>query len=126
MDIYRFFHPHHNPRLISTPMRQVELIELEQAASELKKALIRAQIRIEKKPVSPILPSHFTDIIKAMDFVNRSLQTLCDAHPGDSETELAGLVAERSSFSGWENWASLVEQQLNVNQASLNKEDKAA
>ncbi|MDZ4786714.1 MAG: hypothetical protein SGJ02_11635 [bacterium] len=112
MDIYRFFHPHHNPRLISTPVRQVELIELEQASAELKKALIRAQQRLEKKTVSPIMPGHFTDMIKAMDFVAKSLQTLCDAHPGDTEKELSELAQERVSCSGWEAWTSLIQEQL--------------
>ncbi len=112
MDIYRFFHPHHNPRLHSTPLRQQELSELEQAASELRKALERAQSRTMRKPAGAILPGHFTDIIKAMRFVEYSLQTLCDAHPGDPHNVLVDLVNERSSFSGWENWTSLLKEQL--------------
>ena len=68
MDIYRFFHPHHNPRLLTTPVRQLELVELEQAASELRKALARAQRRMERKSTAPIMPEHFNDIIRAMDF----------------------------------------------------------
>ncbi len=47
MDLYRYFHPHHNPRLLRTPLRLQELGELEQAASELKKAIRRAAIRSE-------------------------------------------------------------------------------
>ena len=112
MDIYRFFHPHHNPRLHSTPLRQQELSELEQAASELRKALERAQSRTMRKPAGAILPGHFTDIIKAMRFVEYSLQTLCDAHPGDPHNVLVDLVNERSSFSGWETWTSLLKEQL--------------
>ncbi len=114
MDIYRFFHPHHNPRLISTPVRQIELVELEQAASELKKAIVRAQLRLEKKQVSPLMPSHFIDVIKAMDFVSRSLQTLCDAHPGDNDLDLSELVQERTGCSGWENWSTLLQEQLST------------
>lgn len=112
MDIYRFFHPHHNPRLHSTPLRQQELSELEQAASELRKALERAQSRTMRKPAGAILPGHFTDMIKAMRFVEYSLQTLCDAHPGDAHSVLLDLVNERSSFSGWETWTSLLKEQL--------------
>ena len=112
MDIYRFFHPHHNPRLHSTPLRQQELSELEQAASELAKALERAMQRSERKAVPPIFPQHFTDIIKAMRFVVRSLQTLCDAHPGDTPETLKEIANERSEFSGWEAWTALVRQQL--------------
>jgi hypothetical protein len=126
MDIYRFFHPHHNPRLNSTPLRQVELVELEQAASELKKALLRAKLRLDKGTTPPLLPSHMTDIIKAMDFVNASLQTLCDAHPGDTQDELGAIALERSPMSGWETWASLVEEQLgSAKVASANSEKVA-
>jgi len=108
MDIYRFFHPHHNPRLHNTRLRQQELSELEQAASELRKALERARQRVTRRPVSRILPEHFLDIMKAIRFVEISLQTLCDAHPGDSETEMSELIQERSQFTGWESWTSLV------------------
>ncbi len=116
MDIYRFFHPHHNPRLHSTPLRQQEISELEQAASELLKALERATQRTKRRTVAPILPEHFTDIIKAMRFVENSLQTLCDAHPGDSPEIIQELIQERSQMSGWEAWTSLVNQQLQYSQ----------
>jgi hypothetical protein len=112
MDIYRFFHPHHNPRLHSTPMRLQELLELEQASAELRKALERAMRRTKRKRKGPVLPSHFADIIKAMRFVETSLETLCDAHDGDSEIEMNDLIHERSHFSGWEAWVSLLRQQL--------------
>jgi len=112
MDIYRFFHPHHNPRLHSTPVRQQELSELEQAASELRKALERAQQRTVRKAAAPILPSHFVDIIKAMRFVESSLETLCDAHPGDSRSHLLDMINERSAFSGWEAWTTLLSEQV--------------
>ncbi len=112
MDIYRFFHPHHNPRLHSTPLRQQELSELEQAASELRKALERAQLRTVRKSCAPILPDHFNDLLKAIRFVENSLQTLCDAHPGDSRYVLLDLIEERSDLSGWETWTNLVMEQL--------------
>lgn len=112
MDIYRYFHPHHNPRLHSTALRQQELSELEQAASELLKAVERAKSRAERTPAPPILPEHFTDIIKALNFLVRSFQTLCDAHRGDTRGEMLSLIAERSEFSGWENWVNLVREQL--------------
>ena len=115
MDIYRFFHAHHNPRLHSTPLRQQELSELEQAASELRKALERAQQRTDRKTVPPIMPQHFSDILKAINFVEKSLETLCDAHPGDSPQELMELVEERSEFSWWEAWTTLVKEQIATN-----------
>lgn len=113
MDIYRFFHPHHNPRLHSTPPRQQELSELEQAAAELRKAVDRMQQRATRRPIPPIMSEHFTDILKAMRFVEVSLQTLCDAHPGDSGKELRDLVNERSELTGWDAWTSLIREQLN-------------
>jgi hypothetical protein len=109
MDIYRFFHPHHNPRLANTPMRYTELSELLQAAVELRKALERAQQRTSRHPKPPICPEHFADIIKAQRFVESSLQTLCEVHPGDTEDELGGLAGERSSSSGWEAWTKNVQ-----------------
>ncbi len=112
MDIYRFFHPHHNPRLHNTPLRQQELGELEQASAELLKALSRAVQRCQRKPVPPIFPQHFCDILKAMRFVVRSLETLCDAHPGDGPEVLREIAMERSELSGWEAWTTLVKEQL--------------
>lgn len=124
MDIYRFFHPHHNPRLHSTPLRQQELSELEQAASELRKALERAGHRTTRRPVAPIMPEHFADIIKAIIFVEKSLQTLCDAHPGDCQSSQRDLINERSSLSGWESWASLFSQQVETVEDSPSNDEK--
>ena len=112
MDIYRFFHPHHNPRLHNRAVRQQELGELEQAAAEMRKALERAKKRAERQPSPPILPQHYTDIIKAARFVESSLKTLYSAHPGDSRSVLFDLISERSSFAGWESWSSLLREQL--------------
>lgn len=123
MEIYRFFHPHHNPRLITVPLRQQELSELEQAAAELRKALVRAQQRMEKKPVAPLMPQHFADIIKAMNFVERSLQTLCDAHPGETREQLMTLLAERDDNPGWEHWSELVKEQLSSDLAYISADE---
>lgn len=112
LDIYRFFHPHHNPRLHSTPLRQQELSELEQAASELRKALERAQSRTARRQAGLILPGHFDDILKAMRFVEYSMQTLCDAHPGDEKQTILDLINERSDLSGWEAWTNLLREQV--------------
>lgn len=116
MDIYRFFHPHHNPRLHSSPLRQQELSELEQVASELHKALIRAQSRAKRSAKAPIMPELFEDIIKAARFIDFSLQTLCDAHPGDSFDELGSLMNERSGFLGWESWRAVLSEQLSADE----------
>jgi hypothetical protein len=97
MDIYRFFHPHHNPRLVNTALRYTELSELLQAAVELRKALERAQQRTSRQAIPPILSEHFTDIIKAERFIE------------DSGDELQRLASERSSSSGWQAWTKSVQ-----------------
>ena len=107
MDIYRFFHPHHNPRLRRTALRLQELSELEHAACELRRALERAQQRAIRHAKPPIMAEHFTDVIKASRFIEASLQTLCEAHPGDTSTERSELVSERTSSTGWETWTQL-------------------
>jgi hypothetical protein len=112
MDIYRFFHPHHNPKLHNTAIRQQELGELEHAASELRKAIERAQQRSKRKASPPILPEHYNDIIKAAHFVEVSLRTLYNAHPGDQTEDLVQMIEERSSMFGWKNWAGLLKEQL--------------
>jgi hypothetical protein len=125
VDIYRFFHPHHNPRLLRTPLRQQELAELLHAASELRKAVERAKQRTERTKVGVILPDHFVDLIKAIKFVETSLETLSDAHPGDSEDDMDELIQERSDKNGWEHWTMLVKEQFQaaqaVNQQKTNK-----
>lgn len=114
MDIYRFFHPHHNPRLHTRRLRQQELGELEQVASELRKALERAEKRTFRAPSGRVLGEHYADIIKAMRFVENSLQTLCDAHPEDTIDDLKELISEREGSVGWERWTELVREQLIV------------
>lgn len=118
MDIYRFFHPHHNPRLQRTPLRQLELSELELAAAELVKALNRAKQRSAGKPTPPILAEHFSDIIKAAKFIEESLKTLCDAHAGDEPEALKQMLVERAGMAGWENWVALVKEQAALHEAA--------
>lgn len=114
VDIYRFFHPHHNPRLHCTSLRQQEVSELEQCAAELRKALERARRRVKRNPKPPVFPEHFDDTIRAMIFVERSLQTLCDAHSGDMPEELMELINERAGSVGWDTWTSLLREQLTI------------
>jgi len=110
MDLYRFFHPHHNPRLNTTPIRYTELSELLQATTELRKALERAQHRTERAPCPPILPEHFVDVIRAGRFLEEALKALSEAHPGDSEEELQEVMRERSVSSGWDAWTRRVHE----------------
>lgn len=112
MDLYKFFHPHHNPRLNNVAIRYTELSELLQATTELRKALERAQHRTSKAPCEPILPEHFVGAIKASKFLEAALQAISEAHPGDSAEVLREVVRERSNTSGWDAWTRSVEETL--------------
>ncbi|MCC6220908.1 MAG: hypothetical protein IT291_06685 [Deltaproteobacteria bacterium] len=114
MDLYRYFHPQHNPRLKKVPVRLIELAELEQASTELKHALQRAQARTQSAPIGAIRDEHFSDLIIAADFIIESLSTLSKAHPGDSTETLLNMLEERRNAPGWENWASLLRQRLDL------------
>lgn len=129
MDLYRYFHPHHNPRLRNEPLRLQELSELEQAASELKKAVKRAEIRCQTKTskessteeelertraMGGIKKEHFSQVLVALEYVVESLSTLTEAHPGDDDEVMSKILKERENAPGWENWCCLLEQRLSM------------
>ncbi len=114
MDLYRYFHPHHNPRLKNTPLRLLEIGELGQAAAELKRALERAEIRAVNCPTRNISGEHLADVLVAIDFVVESLDTLAKAHPGDESEDMTSLLKERQKAPGWENWVHLLRQRLHM------------
>jgi hypothetical protein len=114
VDLYRYFHPHHNPRLSNVPMRLQELSELEQAAIELQKAVKRAEIRTSHVSFGPIAEDHFSEISSALDYVILSLSLMRKAHPGDGLRTLAQMLSERKRSPGWENWSKLLEQRLRM------------
>lgn len=112
MDIFRYFHPHHNPRLRNVGIRLQELSELEQAARELKRAIERAKLRSERAPAGKITHDLFDGIVAAMDYSVESLATLVSAHPGDDISTVLSIANERKDSPGWDNWAELVQQRL--------------
>lgn len=118
MDLYRYFHPHHNPRLHKTPLRLQELGELEQAAIELTKAIQRAEIRTRNAPLGPLHEEHFGDIVAALNYVVEALSELTKAHPGDDLNTMMQLLRERSDAPGWESWTKLLRQRLQLLDAS--------
>ena len=91
-----------------------ELGELEQAATELKRALERAKIRMSDLEIGGIKGEHFSEILLAAEYVAESLNTLLQAHPGDDSDDLAHLLKERKDSPGWENWARLLGQRLDL------------
>ena len=121
MDLYRFFYPFANPRLHATPVRQQELSELEQVAAELRKAVERLQRRTAKKSIGAITSDHFDDMVKALAFVEESLQTLNDAHPGDRPEVVQDMINERINMSGWEQWTQLLLEQIEYSKTEESK-----
>jgi hypothetical protein len=112
MDLYRYFHPHHHPRLRKVSLRHQEIEELLQAAVELRRALGRARTRNEQVAVEGIEGEHFDQIFVAVDYVIDSLSQLSHAHPGDTLRTTLDLVEERKEIPGWEIWAELVKNRL--------------
>lgn len=110
MDLYRYFHPHHNPRLRKKRLRMQEVGELEQAAVELRHALKRAFVRSTDTSEADIFP----ETLRAMDFVVDSLKLLLRNHPGDSSRVLGQLLKERQNAPGWESWCTLIRQRLDM------------
>lgn len=112
MDLYKYFHPHHHPRLRKVPLRLQEIGELSQAAEELKRAVQRAKLRCETNEGGPILPEHFANVLVGLDYVCESFATLFEAHPGDDVKTILKMVEERRHMPGWETWAAIVSEKL--------------
>ncbi len=116
MDLYRYFHPHHNPRLRVTSMRLQELAELEQAAIELSRALKRAHIRSTNAPIAGICEDTFDKVLDAAQLLVSNLSNLTKSHPGDDLTTMKKLLKERRDAPGWETWTKLLRQRLEMMQ----------
>ena len=110
MDLYRYFHPHHNPRLTHTPVRLQEIGELEQAATELKKAIKRAAVRTSHKPVGGIQEEHFNEVVFEDVFVPDELLV---GREGDGWAQVTSELAfERSGPERYLSSWILVEEML--------------
>jgi len=96
-----------------------EVSELEQGAVELRKALRRAEVRAESvakkgEAKTPIRGEHFNQLLVAMEYIVESLGTLSEAHPGDDTPAMYELLEERKEAPGWENWARLLKERLDL------------
>jgi len=114
MDLYRYFHPHHNPRLRQVPLRLIELGELEQASIELKNALQSARIRAENAPVVGASAENINQLLIAVDYIIESLEAIVRAHPEDSLEVLEEMLKERKNAPGWETWSTLLRERLSL------------
>ncbi len=110
MDIYRFFHPHFNPRLLNIPIRQQELNDLEQAACEFKKASQRLIQRFKRHPLKELKLRRLKKLMRLAENLESELKLLQNEHPGDTPSTLKEMVLERFNCTGWLAWANHVEE----------------
>lgn len=101
MDLYRFFHPHYNPRLRNRQLRQQELSELGLAAKELLRVLERTLVRLSfpaAHPITSLLDSETTNSqeTNSQDGVNKALETL-SSEPAETHIIEAGALVKASS-----------------------------
>ena len=114
MDLYRYFHPHHNPRLRGVALRLQELIELRSGTVELRHALSSA---LRREPNSVRLKRVKVLLTEVIDELNAAT----DEHPGDSYEALLQLMTERRKAPGWENWVSLLESSLELVEGKMQR-----
>lgn len=114
MDLYRYFHPHHNPRLRAVAIRLQELIELRSGAIELRHAVSSS---LRRDPESERLKRVKVLLAEVIEELNKAT----DAHPGDSYDTLLQLMRERRKAPGWENWVSLLESSLELMEEKLKR-----
>ena len=112
MDLYKYFQPHHNPRLRSQSIRHQEIGELLEANIELGKACERAFIRQKESPIDAI---NNEDLAKVLNYLHNSLtllEQISENHPGDEDQELEKMIDERKDAPGWESWARILKERF--------------
>ena len=116
MDLYRFFHPHHNPRLRQKALRHQEISELELAAKELLLALKRASLRLNSTDSNSTENSAYIDLlepaINATELATDFLGSLTEEFPEDKKSDFINLLKERKNAPGWEAWTRLLYERL--------------
>ena len=121
MHIYRFFHPHYNPRLLNRALRGIEISELYQAASELRKALSRSLIRTQRNPEPQINTVKLQETAAILELAEKKLLELYNEHEGDSQADIDALAKERAAMHGWETWTQLVREVNHSHKQRLNR-----
>lgn len=109
MDLYRFFHPHHNPRLRSVKIRLQELTEISLAIKEISRVLMRSKRRLGE---DGLFSDNMDDTINAIDLAHSIIETTIRNYPEDSPEDLENMLVERTGAPGWEAWCKLVESRL--------------
>ena len=114
MDLYRYFHPHFNPRLRNVPVRLQELLELQQAATELKKAIERAELRTKTRENPPFPSEYLSEISAALAFASEALGEIIKILPEDDIKTMVEMLEERKAAPGWESWSRLFAERVKL------------
>lgn len=114
MDLYRYFHPHFNPRLRNVPVRLQELLELQQAATELRKAIERAELRAESCNSGALHSDYLSEIAAALNFASDALGEIIKAQPEDDVQTMVDMLEERKDAPGWESWSRLFAERVKL------------
>jgi hypothetical protein len=112
MDLYQYFSPHFNPRLLKVSPRLQELDELKLAALELRKAVKRAALRMARAENQNVNTEEVNELKLALDYTVELLTALSNAHPGDKKETIEEIIRERENAPGWENWVRLASERL--------------
>lgn len=111
MDLFRFFHPHHNPRLKNKRLRLQELSELELAIKEIQRALVRANVR-QTSSNATVASEYIKSSKEAIELALSLISQCIEEYPEDSDQDLYDLLSERKSAPGWEAWTRLLSEKL--------------
>ena len=114
MDLYRYFHPHFNPRLRNVSVRLQELLELQQAAIELRKAVERAGLRTETSGEGVLRSEYFTEVVAALSFASDALSEIIKIQPEDEVQTMIKMLEERKDAPGWESWSRLFAERVKL------------
>ncbi len=110
MDLYRFFYPHHNPRLRVVKLRLQELTEISLAIKEVGRVLNRSKKRLGQD--TPETLDEMEDTIGAIELAHSIIESMILNYPEDSPEDLESMLKERRNAPGWEAWCKLVESRL--------------
>lgn len=117
MDLYRFFYPHHNPRLRTVKLRLQELTEISLAIKEIGRVLNRSKRRIG---ADESYLENMEDTINAIDLAHSIIETTIRNYPEDTPEDLECMLKERIGAPGWEAWCKLVDSRLDYIKSERN------
>lgn len=120
MDLYRFFHPHYNPRLRNVPVRLQELNEISLAIKEISRVLHRTSRRLGHN-IDAL--NHMESTKEAIELAHNLIESAILTYEEDTQEDLEEMLKERRSAPGWEAWCRLVESRLNYLKNQINSQN---